>query len=107
MSDSTENSGSSQEERDASAAKLENEHRNVFENIVADENVFQLIASANGHTMTARSVLAKAYATQCMGDISDTTIQQISADRGGISKKGCSNQHPQPGNFSGLGRKIG
>lgn len=107
MSDSTEHSGPSQEEQYTPVTELENERRNIFENIAADENVFQLIASANGHTMTARSVTAKAYATQCMGDISNTTIQQISANRSGISEKERSNHHSQPGNFSGPGRKVG
>lgn len=107
MSDRTEHSGPSQEEQHTPLTELTNEPRNIFENIVADENVFQLIASANGHTTTARSVTAKAYATQCMGDISNTTIQQISADRGDISEKERSNHHLQTRNFSGPGRKVG
>lgn len=36
-----------------------NERRNVFEDVVADENVFQFIGSTKGHTTTARSVIAK------------------------------------------------
>ena len=106
MSDRTEHSGPSQEEQHTPATELENERRNIFENIDADENVFQLIASTNGYTMTARSVTAKAYATQCMGDMSETTIQQISADRGAVLGKERSNQHRQPGNFSGHGRTL-
>lgn len=107
MSDRTEHSGPSQEEQHNPLTALGNERRNIFENIVAEENAFQLIASANGHTTTARSVTAKAYATQYMGNMSNTTIQQISADRGGISEKERSNHNLQPRNFSGLGRKLG
>jgi hypothetical protein len=59
------------------------------------------------HTTTAISVTAKAYATQCMGDASETTIQQISKDRSGISAK---KQHPhhkqQTTPFEGPGRTL-
>ncbi|KAF9887226.1 hypothetical protein FE257_010480 [Aspergillus nanangensis] len=54
---------------------------NVFEYITADEDVFQLIGSSNGQTIIAKSVSAKAYATQCFGDVSDSTFQQVSKDR--------------------------
>jgi len=54
---------------------------NVFENIVAEEDVFQLIGSANGHPTSAKSISAKARTTQCFGDVSDSTFQQISKDR--------------------------
>lgn len=50
---------------------------NVFENITAGEDVFQLIGSANGHPTSAKSISAKARTTQCFGDVSDSTFQQI------------------------------
>jgi hypothetical protein len=50
---------------------------NVFENITAGEDVFQLIGSANGHPTSAKSISAKAQTTQCFGDVSDSTFQQI------------------------------
>ncbi|KAF3399559.1 hypothetical protein DPV78_006086 [Talaromyces pinophilus] len=37
---------------------------NVFENIVVEEDVFQLIGSANGHPTTAKSISAKAHTSQ-------------------------------------------
>ncbi len=107
MSDTTEHSGPSQEEQHNPLTELANERRNIFENIVAEENAFQLIASTNGRATTARSVTAKAYTTQYMGNMSNTTIQQISADRSGISEKKRSDHNLQPGNFSGPGRKLG
>ncbi|KAJ6003158.1 hypothetical protein N7451_005705 [Penicillium sp. IBT 35674x] len=64
-----------------------NERRNIFEDIVAEENVFQFVGSANGHTTTARTVTAKTNANQCLGDVSDTTIQHISRDRSSIPVK--------------------
>jgi hypothetical protein len=54
-----------------------NERQNVFDDVVAEENVFQFDGSANWHTTTARSITAKVYATQCLGDASETTIQQF------------------------------
>jgi hypothetical protein len=50
---------------------------NVFENITAGEDVFQLIGSANGHPTSAKSISAKAQTTQCFGDVSNSTFQQI------------------------------
>lgn len=50
---------------------------NIFENITAGEDVFQLIGSANGHPTSAKSISAKAQTTQCFGDLSDSTFQQI------------------------------
>ncbi|KAJ5289005.1 hypothetical protein N7478_002035 [Penicillium angulare] len=87
--------------------RQEDERRNVFEDVVAEENVFQFVGSANGHLTTARSVTAKAYATQCLGDASETTIQQISKDRSGITvKKEHPNHQQQTKLFQGPGRTV-
>jgi hypothetical protein len=54
---------------------------NVFEDIRADERVFQFIGSVNAHTTTAKTISAKSFTTQCLGDLSDPSLQQISSDR--------------------------
>ena len=83
-------------------------HGNSFVNITADEDVFQLIGSSNGHLTTARSVSAKAYTTQCLGDVSDSTLQQISTDRcRNAEKKSTSHQHTGQFEVHGSGRKLG
>lgn len=95
----------------SSARDRTDERRNIFEDVVAEENVFQFIGSANRHTTTARSVTAKAHATQFLGDASDATVQQLSIDRSGISSKNghCHPQHPQQHtkHFDGPGRTVG
>lgn len=107
MSDGIQHSDMDFEGHATPPIKRENEGRNIFEDVVAEENVFQFIGSANGHTTTARSTKAKAYATQCLGDASDTTIQQISKDRSSITAKSQSHPEPQTGHFEGRGRTIG
>lgn len=81
MSDLGQDSAMVLNERPSITAMAENERRNIFEDVVAEENVFQFVGSANAHTTTARTVTAKTNATQCLGDASDTTIQKISSDR--------------------------
>jgi hypothetical protein len=52
-----------------------NQHRgNVFEDIQADERVFQFISSMNANITTAKSVLAKSFAMQCLRDLSDSSL---------------------------------
>lgn len=100
----------SAEEQLTPTIKRENERRNVFEDVVAEENVFQFVGSTNRHTTTATSITAKAYATQCLGDASETTIQQISKDRIGITEKKQPSHHhqqQQTKNFDGPGRTVG
>ena len=53
----------------------ENECRNIFNDIVAEENVFQFIGSANARTTTARKATAKTNASQCLGGTSNTTLK--------------------------------
>jgi hypothetical protein len=91
MSDGLQESSTIPEEFFTFIMTREIERRNVFEDVVAGENVFQFVGSANGHTTTARSVTAEASATQCLGDASDTTIQQISKDRSDIT---VNKEHP-------------
>ncbi|KAJ5223567.1 hypothetical protein N7468_008109 [Penicillium chermesinum] len=64
-----------------------NERRNVFEDIVAEEHAFQFIGSTNSNLTNARSITAKKYARQCLGNASDTTIQQASRSHGEVSWK--------------------
>lgn len=59
------------------------QHINVFEDIKAEEDVFQLIESSNGKTTAAISVpvsssLTQYRITQCFEDVSDSTSQKIS-----------------------------
>ncbi|KAJ6000937.1 hypothetical protein N7481_001346 [Penicillium waksmanii] len=86
----------------------EDGRRNIFEDVVAEENVFQFIGSASRHTTTARSVIAKAHTTQFLGDVSNTTIQQISKDRSETTVKD-EHHHPQQQTkyFKGPGRTVG
>ncbi|CAI7669851.1 unnamed protein product [Penicillium discolor] len=86
----------------------ENERRNVFEDVIAEENAFQFVGSTNEHTTTARSIIAKTYATQCLADASETTIQQISKDRIGITAKEQPLPHHQQQTkpFDGPGRTV-
>jgi hypothetical protein len=80
---------------------------NVFENIVAEEDVFQLIGSANGHPTSAKSISAKAHTTQCFGDVSDSTFQQISKDRCANSERDKDIQtHVAKFETHGQGRKL-
>ncbi|KAJ6016524.1 hypothetical protein N7540_011115 [Penicillium herquei] len=92
-------------ERTTHTTRPENERRNIFEDVAAEENAFQFVGSANGHTTTARRVTARTNASQCLGDISDTTIQQISKDRNSFAVKRGHFNHGQP-NFEGIGRKL-
>ncbi|KAI7970461.1 hypothetical protein EIK77_006306 [Talaromyces pinophilus] len=57
--------------------------RNVFEDIHGDEDVLQFIGSTSQKSTTAKSIHAKSRATQCFGDMADSTFQRISSDRGG------------------------
>jgi hypothetical protein len=59
------------------------QNRNVFEDIHAEEDVLQFIGSTNKYTITAKSIRAKTHTTQCFGDMADSTFQQISSDRSG------------------------
>lgn len=63
-----------------------NERCNTFEDVVAEEHAFQLVGSANSHLTSAR-VIAKRNSRQLLGDVSDTTIQQISRYHNGLSLK--------------------
>ncbi|OJJ52004.1 hypothetical protein ASPSYDRAFT_52632 [Aspergillus sydowii CBS 593.65] len=56
---------------------------NVFEDIHADDDAFQFIGSVKGYATTAKSVSAKIRATQCLGDLSDPTLLQISENHRG------------------------
>lgn len=84
-------------------------YANHFEDIIADENAFQLIGSSSGQTTMAKTVSAKAHATQCFGDVSDTTFQQISKDRSRSTEKGkVEGQHDSVRHDAvGPGRRLG
>lgn len=80
--------------------------RNTFQDVIADANVFQFIGSTNGHTTTARQITAQQCTTQCMGDLTDSTLRQISMDRSAIAVKKQYSQH-QAGYLDGRGYKLG
>ncbi|KAJ5967587.1 hypothetical protein N7501_003835 [Penicillium viridicatum] len=107
MSNGNQHFDMSSEDQLTLMIRQEHECRNVFEDVVAEEYVFQFVGSTKAHTTTARSVTAKAYATQCLGDASESTIQQISKDRSGITAKKQPSQHRQQTKpFDGPGRTV-
>ena len=55
---------------------------NVFEDVSADNSASQVIVTTNlGDLISARRVTAGVGATQLLGSMSDTTLQQIMRDR--------------------------
>lgn len=98
----------SEEQYPLLTAQEKERHGNLFENITADENVFQFIGSSNGHITTARSVSANTYTTQCLGDVSDHTLQRISTDRCCNAETSINHQqHAGKFKVHGTGRKLG
>lgn len=57
--------------------------RNIFEDIHGEEDALQFIGSTNKYPITAKSIRAKGRATQCFGDMADSTFQRVSSDRSG------------------------
>jgi hypothetical protein len=55
---------------------------NVFEDVVAARNTHQLIVATLGDLVSAKRITTGLGATQWLGQISDTTIQRLSRDRG-------------------------
>jgi len=53
---------------------------NVFENVSAGEVSRQVIVSTTGIRISASTVTTEAGAMQCLGQLSDTSISQISRD---------------------------
>ena len=53
---------------------------NVFENIKADEDVFQFFASTTGKTVHAKNISLGPRGVQLGGQLGDASIQQISRD---------------------------
>lgn len=106
MSNPTEPSETSREGVPDSTMQSDIERRNIFQNISADANVFQFIGSTNGHTTTARHITAQQYATQCMGDLSDSSLRQISMNRSAIAAKKQTNHDHKTGCFDGPGYKL-
>jgi hypothetical protein len=82
------------------------ERRNIFQNISADANVFQFIGSTNGHTTTARQITAQKYTAQCMGDLSDSSLRQISMNCTTVAAKKQTNHHYQTGCADGPVYKL-
>ncbi|KAJ5557919.1 hypothetical protein N7513_003505 [Penicillium frequentans] len=107
MSNTIEPPDTSQEGSPDPTMQLDTYRRNTFRDIVADANVFQFIGSTSGHTTTARQITAQQCTTQCMGELSDSTLRQISIDRSAVAvKKQYSHQH-QAGYLDGRGYKLG
>lgn len=76
MDNSYRTTGLKLEERWQPCVEKRNERRNVFDDVVAEDHAFQFIGSTNCNLTNAKSVTAKKHARQCLGDASDTTIQQ-------------------------------
>ncbi|KAJ5239544.1 hypothetical protein N7468_004163 [Penicillium chermesinum] len=94
-------------ERSPATTGPDNERRNIFEDIVAEENVLQFVGSANGHTTTARKITVKRNNIQCLGDASDTTIQKIFGDRANMPMNEEHAPHEQQErNFQGTGYTL-
>ncbi|PVH69164.1 hypothetical protein DL98DRAFT_661829 [Cadophora sp. DSE1049] len=67
---------------------------NLFENVSAGEASRQVIVSTTGIHITASTVTTEAGVMQCLGQLSDTSISQISRDHTATSTsqqeaKGC------------------
>ncbi|OKL60015.1 hypothetical protein UA08_04515 [Talaromyces atroroseus] len=81
------------------------QNRNVFEEIHAEEDVLQFIGSANKNPTTAKSIHAKTHATQCFGDMADSTFQQVSSNRSGNVERGLPQQNSaKPGTYGEVHR---
>jgi hypothetical protein len=52
----------------------------VFEDVLAAEASCQIIISENGDSILARKVTSETRALQCLGQMSETTVQQLSQD---------------------------
>lgn len=82
-------------------------NRNFFEDIHGEEDAFQFIGSTNQYPTTAKTIHAKPRATQCFGDMADSTFQQVSSDRSGRIQ---TDQCPLPDSKSlkrGPGQRLG
>lgn len=55
---------------------------NIFEDVSADQNARQVIVSTLGDLISAKRVSAGVGAIQCLGQMSDVSLQQQSRDRG-------------------------
>jgi hypothetical protein len=55
---------------------------NVFENVSAAQDAHQVIVATFGDLLSAKQVTAEVGATQWLGQMSDTILQQLSRDRG-------------------------
>ena len=77
---------------------------NVFENVSAGEASRQVIVSTTGIRISASTVTTEARAMQCLGQLSDTSISQISQDHMAVS---ISQQEAKGGRHQTLERYEG
>lgn len=85
------------------------EHQdNVFEDIHIDEDVFQFIGSTTSHTTLAKNISAKSRTIQCLGDLSDSSLQKVSDRRPAAEAvedpKSATNKFAQHGKGQILGK---
>ena len=58
---------------------------NVFENISAGQDAYQIVVSEPGHLFAAKDIAAEARSTQWMGQICAASLQQLSRDRSHVA----------------------
>jgi hypothetical protein len=62
--------------------RVRNTKMNEFEDVSAAQDAHQMIVLTLGHLVSATRVTAGVGATQCLGQMSDTTLQQLLSSRG-------------------------
>ena len=83
--------------------------RNHFEGVSAAEDSFQIIASTTGLPISAKKVSSERRATQALGQLPETLLQQLSKDhrRGDTSQQRPDGpQDRQIETFQGIGRRA-
>ncbi|KAH8426377.1 uncharacterized protein LDX57_004115 [Aspergillus melleus] len=80
---------------------------NVFEDIHIDEDVFQFIGSTGSHTTFAKNISAKLRTVQCLGELSESSLQKINDRRPtaetGTGPESTTNKFAQHGKGQTLG----
>lgn len=90
--------------------KADQVRTNVFEDVSAAKDAHQLIISTLGDLILAKQVTAGLRADQWLGQVSDTTVQQLSRDRVDIRGRAATDKGGEPQKFAdqyGAGYKLG
>lgn len=61
--------------------------RNLFEDVTASDNAYQMIVTTPKELVSARRVYAGSRAVQCLGTVSEATLLQTSRDRVAMSRQ--------------------